>query len=214
MGVNKGKKSRQEGRETAAGLLAGIGAAAAFLLLFFGFRWNFFLCAVLAVILFVAFSLLFKPSRKIGRVEVSAVSGGEELYRKLQEAKEDLDSIGRSMGKIEDAQIRSQSQRLHETASSILSYLEKHPEKIGIARRFIDYYQDTASSLLAKYVELEGSGLKTEDAAQLGEKTGKALQALNQAFEGQFERLMRNELMDMDAELKLLEQTIKMEGPL
>ena len=214
MDKTRKKQNRQGGGETAAGFLAGIGAAAVFLFLFFGLRWNFFLCAALAVVLFAAFSLLFKPARKIGRVEISAVSGGEELYRKLQEAKEDLDSIGRSMEQIEDVQIRSQSQRLHETASSILSYLEKHPEKIGTARRFIDYYQDTASSLLAKYVELERSGLHTEDAAQLEEKTKKALQALHQAFEGQFERLMRNELMDMDAELKLLEQTMKMEGPL
>ena len=35
---------------------------------------------------------------------------------------------------------------------------------------------------------------------------------LNRAFEGQFEKLMRNELMDMEADLRLLKQTMKMEG--
>ena len=118
------------------------------------------------------------------------------------------------MEQVEDETIRAQSRQLHETAASILTYLEKHPDKIKLARRFIDYYQDTASSLLAKYVELEDSGLNTADAASLREKTGQALISLNQAFAGQFQRLMSNELMDMDAEIRLLEQTIKMEGPL
>ena len=197
-----------------ASLLAGAVAAAAFLLLFLVLGWNFFLCAVLAVALFAALTLLLRPEKKIGRIEVSSVVGGEELYQKLEEAREDLDSIGRLMEQVEDETIRAQSRQLHETAASILTYLEKHPEKIKLARRFIDYYQDTASSLLAKYVELEDSGLNTADAASLREKTGQALISLNQAFAGQFQRLMSNELMDMDAEIRLLEQTIKMEGPL
>ena len=207
-------KKKKKQAETAASLLAGIAAAAAFLLLFFVLQWNFFLCAGLSAALFIALALLIRPQKKIGQMEVSAVSGGEELYQKLEEAREDLDNIGRLMEQVEDETVRAQSRHLHETAGSILAYLEKHPNKIKLARRFIDYYQDTASSLLAKYVELEDSGLDTADAAGLKKKTGQALAALNQAFDGQFQRLMSNELMDMDAEIRVLEQTIKMEGPL
>ena len=42
--------------------------------------------------------------------------------------------------------------------------------------------------------------------------TKQALLALNRAFTGQFEKLMQNELMDMDADIRLLKQTMKAEG--
>ena len=35
---------------------------------------------------------------------------------------------------------------------------------------------------------------------------------MNRAFTGQFEKLMQNELMDMDADIRLLKQTMKAEG--
>ena len=90
--------------------------------------------------------------------------------------------------------------------------MEENPEKITEARRFIDYYQETASSLLEKYVRLQESGLGSKDAVRLKSQTRQALLTLNRAFEGQFEKLMRNELMDMEADLRLLKQTMKMEG--
>ena len=37
---------------------------------------------------------------------------------------------------------------------------------------------------------------------------------LNQVFEQQFQRLMSNELMDMDVEIQMIENMMKMEGPL
>ena len=94
------------------------------------------------------------------------------------------------------------------------AYLEKNPDKISMAGRFIDYYQDTASSLLKKYVELQNSGLGTPEAINLKENTKKAICMLNKAFEQQFQRMMRNELMDMDVEIQMIENMMKMEGPL
>ena len=69
-----------------------------------------------------------------------------------------------------------------------------------------------ASRLLDKYVKLQERGLDTEKTTELKEQTGKALLALNRAFEGQFEKLMQDEIMDMDADIRLLKQTMRMEG--
>ena len=89
---------------------------------------------------------------------------------------------------------------------------EEQPGKIMEARRYIDYYQDTASSLLEKYVKLQETGLGSGEAERLKVQTTQALLTLNRAFEGQFEKLMGNELMDMEAEIRLLKQTMEMEG--
>lgn len=153
-----------------------------FYFLFGVLRWNFLFSAVLAVLLYMALTLLLKPARKIGKVKVETLRDGEHLSEKLEEARADLKSIERSMAKIPQA------------------------------RQFIDYYQDTASQLLEKYVDLQNTGLNTEDTRRLKVQTEEAIRTLNEAFENQFQKLMSEELLDMEAELQLLRQTMKMEG--
>ena len=199
-------------KEEIRGILSGLAAAVFFLAAFLGLHWNFFVCAVLSAGLFEAVYLLSRPQRKIGKISIGELENGEELEQKLREAREDFESIRRSMKQIEDAELKAQSERLHGTAARILKYLEKHPEKINMARRFIDYYQDTASSLLGKYVELQDSSLETEEARRLKDETKGAIRTLNSAFEQQFQRLMGSEMLDMDAEIKLIEKMRKMEG--
>ena len=43
-------------------------------------------------------------------------------------------------------------------------------------------------------------------------QTRQAMETLNRAFEKQLEKLMQNELFDMEADIRLLKQTMKMEG--
>nr|WP_106790045.1 5-bromo-4-chloroindolyl phosphate hydrolysis family protein [Massilistercora timonensis] len=183
-----------------------------FYFLFGMLRWNFLFSAVLAVLLYMALTLLLKPVRKIGKVKVETLRDGEHLREKLEEARADLKSIERSMTKIRDLELKEESERLHRTAGNILKYLEENPGKIPQARQFIDYYQDTASQLLEKYVDLQNTGLNTEDTRRLKVQTEEAIRTLNEAFENQFQKLMSEELLDMEAELQLLRQTMKMEG--
>ena len=183
-----------------------------FYFLFGVLRWNFLFSAVLAVLLYMALTLLLKPVRKIGKVKVETLRDGEHLREKLEEARADLKSIERSMTKIRDLELKEESERLHRTAGNILKYLEENPGKIPQARQFIDYYQDTASQLLEKYVDLQNTDLNTEDTRRLKVQTEEAIRTLNEAFENQFQKLMSEELLDMEAELQLLRQTMKMEG--
>lgn len=203
----KHEKQREALANIGAALLAGAG----FLILLFLLKWNVFLVLFLTVGLYIGFSLLLKPRRKIGNVSIEDIADGEELHRRLNEAKEDFDSIACSMNRIHDPEVWQQADRLNRIAEGIIKHLEQHPEKIRLARQFIDYYQDTASNVLNQYVELQESNLQTEEVKRLKEKTKQSLETLNVAFEQQFQKLMRNEMLDMDAEMRLLEQTVKME---
>lgn len=66
--------------------------------------------------------------------------------------------------------------------------------------------------MLQKYIELQNTDLRTTDVMQLQGNTIKAIGTLNTAFEEQFQKLMRSEMIDMEAEIRLLEQTVKMEN--
>ncbi|MGN0245589.1 MAG: 5-bromo-4-chloroindolyl phosphate hydrolysis family protein [Lachnospiraceae bacterium] len=202
----------REVKELMVSLIAGIVAGGVFLGLLFLLKWNLLIDILLAFGIFVSISLIAKPRNRIGKICVENIINGEELHRRLEEAMEDFASIENSFKKIEDESVKEQVKSLKATAEKIIAYLEEHPEKITQARQFIDYYQETASSLLSKYVELQNSQIGTQEVLRLKENTSHALEKLNFAFEMQFQRLMKNEMLDMDAEIRLLDQTIKMES--
>lgn len=193
-------------------IISGVAAGIFFLVLLFVLRWNFMMDVILSLGMFAAMLFLLKPRERIGRIYVEGIPDGEELIKYMEEAREDFSVIESCRGKIADPEVRSEVERLNRTAGRILGFLEENPEKIRLARQFIDYYQDTASSLLQKYVKLQDTDLGTEEVQALKEETTKAVKTLNTVFEGQFQKLLRNEMMDMSAEISLLQQTAKMEN--
>lgn len=190
----------------------GVFSGILFLVFLFGLHWNLFIDMILSSGCYFGFSMVLKPQKKIGNVSMEQIAGGENLERQMMEAKKGYKSIQDSMEKIKDPSILQEAEQLNAISKELIRYLEQHPDKIVYARQFIDYYQETASKLLARYAELENTGLKTEDILKLKESTTKALHTLHKAFEQQFQKLVQNEMIDMEAEIRLLEQTVKMEN--
>lgn len=198
-------------RQNIAAIISAGAAGAVFVLLLFLLEWSVLIDIPVAVGTYAGLYLITKPRRRIGGVDIDFIENGEELEQKLLEAKEDYDSIKKSIVKIGDMQVKNEAEKLSETSAAIIEYLENNPAKIRHARQFIDYYQDTASKLLSRYIGLQDANIETEEIIQLKKDTRSALATLNKAFRGQFEKLMRGELTDMQAEIELLEQTVKME---
>lgn len=201
-----------EKKEIIASIAAGIISAGLFLLLLFAVKWNFFLSLALSAAVYAGFSLIFRPSKKIGDMDADSIEGGDEMLRRLETAKDGFLKIESSMRKISNASVRSEAEQLHSLSAKIIEYLTEHPDRIYAARQFIDYYQETAAKLLSRYGELEAAGLDTEDVNRQKADTLEALKTLNRAFSQQFEKLMSNEMTDTDAEIRLLKKTVKMEG--
>ena len=197
--------------EKLSGILPGILAGVIFLILLFLLQWNIVVALFLAIGCYVGFHFLFKPRRRIGSRDVEDIPHGEELRRMLDAAREDFDAIAHAMNQIYDQKVWQQAKRLKLLSESILQYLEEHPERIRDASGFIDYYQDMASKLLQSYVDLQKSGLDTEDVRQMRDQMERSFDTLNTAFELQFQRIMREEMVDIHAEMQALEEMVKME---
>lgn len=198
-------------RQNIAAIISAGAAGAVFIILLFLLEWSVFIDIPVAIGTYAGLYLMTKPKRRIGSIDIDFIENGEELEQKLIEAKEDYESIKKCIVKIVDTQVKDEAERLAETSAAIIEYLENNPSKIRQARQFIDYYQDTASKLLSKYIGLQDANIETEEIIKLKKDTRSALVTLNKAFSGQFEKLMRGELTDMQAEIELLEQTVKME---
>lgn len=198
-------------RQNIAAIISAAASGAVFIILLFLLEWSIFIDIPVAIGTYAGLYLMTKPKRRIGNTDIEFIENGAELEQKLLEAKEDYENINKSIARIGDLQVKGEAEKLAETSSAIIEYLEKNPLKIRQARQFIDYYQDCATKLLSKYIGLQDANIETAEIIRLKKDTRSALCTLNKAFSGQFEKLMRGELTDMQAEIQLLEETVKME---
>ncbi len=201
-----------EKKETAVGIISGIFSAGLFVTLLFDAKWNFFVSLGIAAAVYVGITLIFRPVKKIGNVETDSINGGVELLKRLETAQENSRNMERSMRRINDGEVRAEAENLHAVSEKIIGYLTENPDRIYAARQFIDYYQETAVKLLSRYAGLEATGIFTDDIVRQRADTLEALRTLNTAFAKQYEKLLSGDMTDTDAEIRLLEKTVKMEG--
>lgn len=152
------------------------------------------------------------PTRAVGRIKVDFAQFDAEKRRILQEASDHLREIDTVLRQVQSPDIRTRGRRVYETGNRIIEYVTKYPEKITIARRFFNYYLETASSILVKYLDIQKTRIQSAEISQLGERTVQALEILESAFEKQFAKLMVDEIMDIESDIRLLETTLRMEG--
>ena len=181
-------------------------------LLMSGMAWDPLMAGIVAVGTYIGLSLLTTPQKKIGNVSVSRIRGGEEMRQLLDDADEDFQTLVRSGKQIKDSSVRNEVTKLQNTAEQIIRYLEKKLERIPAARRFFTYYLDVAGKLASRYVELQNTGLQTEEVKKVMRRTAESLPELNKTFAEQYTHLMEGELMDTDVELDVLKQMREMEG--
>jgi 5-bromo-4-chloroindolyl phosphate hydrolysis protein len=154
--------------------------------------------------------MISKPVIKIGSLKLSDVKG-EEMKALMKDAYEDLETLDKTGKKIQDNSVRKLALELHQSGISIFEHLQENPDKIGLARRFINYYLDTAAGLLEKYQKLISSKVKGESVEKAKTDIVSGLTVLTRAFDQQYERLMQGEIMDITTDVKVLKQTLRSE---
>ena len=93
-----------------------------------------------------------------------------------------------------------------------MSNLEQNPNRIPLAYKFIDYYQDRAVKIVKQYQELEATQLSTDKIEDLKSRMRTTLSALDEAYKDQFEHVLNDQIISADAELKVMEQQLDAEG--
>ncbi len=207
MSIDRKPLKKRDGRILSAVLGVGV-----FTLFYFVFKIPLLFAVILALILHGTARKSLDPTRSVGRVKVDFAQFDAEKRRILQEASAHLRDIDSVLRQVQSPDIRTRGRRVYETGNRIIEYVTKYPEKISIARRFFNYYLETASSILVKYLDIQKTRIQSVEIRQLGDRTAQALEILETAFEKQFSKLMVDEIMDIESDIHLLETTLKMEG--
>lgn len=114
--------------------------------------------------------------------------------------------------RIQKKEIKEQVERICSTADAIFEDFKQDPADVKVARKFLSYYLDTTESILKKYVKLSNKNMETEDVKEALERVENVLDKIESTFKKQLEKLLENDVLNLDVEISLLEKTMKSEG--
>ncbi|MDR0670350.1 MAG: 5-bromo-4-chloroindolyl phosphate hydrolysis family protein [Treponema sp.] len=174
-------------------------------------HWTLGVAVLLSLGCYVSLSFLFIPVSRIGGVNIEHLKNSAEIMTLLEEGEKDLASIKKIAGASKDNRVKAQALDLYQEGEKITGYIKKNPAKAVMARRFFHYYLDKANDILTKYHNLISAGIETERLESLTEKTLSAMKSIVRGMTLQFSRLISSEVIDIEADVKLLESTLKME---
>lgn len=134
------------------------------------------------------------------------------LQENFDKATADFNYLEKAREEISDRELSAQLTRMQRVAKKLLAHLEKNPDRIPLAYKFIDYYQDRAVKIVRQYKELEETELSTDRVRDLKARMKMTLSALDDAYADQFEHVLNDQIISADAELKVMEQQLDAEG--
>ncbi|MEM7707855.1 MAG: 5-bromo-4-chloroindolyl phosphate hydrolysis family protein [Pseudomonadota bacterium] len=123
-------------------------------------------------------------------------------------AEQKILAIEQANSEIQCAELTQRLDRITDKARGVLDVLEKQPAQLGSARRFLSNYLEGAERVARGFARTHP---QAGDQA-LEEKFRSVLETIEGAFDQQRERLLEDEMMDLDVQIEVLKTQIEREG--
>lgn len=120
-----------------------------------------------------------------------------------------LRAIRAANDRIPDPVFSEKLDRMELVAGKIFREVEAHPEKQKQASTFFNYYLPTTLKLLGTYTEFEEAGIEGENLRQAKARIESIMDNLLENFEKQLDELYRSEAMDVDADIRVMENMLE-----
>ncbi|MCC8023478.1 MAG: 5-bromo-4-chloroindolyl phosphate hydrolysis family protein [Clostridiales bacterium] len=108
--------------------------------------------------------------------------------------------------------ISASIRRMEEYTDKIFRYVAKYPEKRPQVDKFMKYYLPTAVNLLRRYQELEEHRVDSVRISGQMQSISDTISKLADTFGKQLESLLMDDEMDINAEMKVLEDMLEADG--
>ena len=113
---------------------------------------------------------------------------------------------------IEDPTLSRQIDHIEATTGKIFAYVMAHPDQKSQIRRFLNYYLPTTLKLLNAYDRLDEAGISGVNIDGAKGKISEVMAAIVSAFDRQLDALYQGEVMDINAEIKVLQSLLTGDG--
>jgi len=157
--------------------------------------------AALSVGAYFGGSALF-PGRD---VEQMITTGDAAVDREIEVARQRLENLRKANEAIPDPQISKELDRMYASGQQIFNELSRNPKKVALVRRFMSYYLPTSEKLMEQYQILMNASTKGENITSAMKTIESSLGLAANAFEKCADNLYRDDEMDIDAEIKVMQ---------
>ena len=157
--------------------------------------------AVLSVAVYFVGTKLF-PGRE---VEQQITTGDAAVDREIAAARERLENLRKANEAIPDPEISKNLDRMYASGQQIFKELGRDPRKVALVRRFMNYYLPTSEKLMEQYQVLMNANTKGENIQSAMTTIEKSLGLAADAFDKCADNLYRDDEMDIDAEIKVMQ---------
>lgn len=213
------EEAEQEGRTLALSpmpwRLFGAGAAglAAFAASFGPAHDNIAMALLFGVLTGVACIMTYGLDPRTDRAAIEAAAKragikGKDMLGVLDEAHRKVRGIEEAAAGLRSRELRGRLERICAQARTILSQLERDPKDLSRARRFLVTYLDGTRDVVGKYARAQNDLADTPLALNFRQ----VLTTVEQVFAEQEEVLRKNDRLDLEVQIEVLETQLKREG--
>lgn len=135
-----------------------------------------------------------------------------EIAELRQERDRAVGEMRRLNDSIEDPVLSQQIDHIEATTGKIFQYVMAHPDRKGQIRRFLNYYLPTTLKLLNAYDRLDEAGISGINIDGAKGRISEVMKAIVDGFDRQLDALYQGEVMDINAEIKVLQSLLTGDG--
>jgi len=175
------------------------------------YEWLYMLVTAGISVAVYLFAGVFFPGREVEQFDPVA-TGNAEIDKQIREGQATLKKIVEANKAIEDEEISACLDRMAVSGEKVFEALRETPGKATQVHTFMRYYLPTAEKLLGQYQTLMSTASQGENVQEAidGIKEGVSLIAV--AFEKQLDSLYKNENLDIQTDIDVLETMLKKDG--
>ena len=139
-------------------------------------------------------------------------TGNAELDAILKQGTEAVEKIQQLNDEIPDFKLSAQIKQIEILTEKIFAYVKEHPQDVRQIRQFLNYYLPTTIKLLEQYVVLQNQGMRMGNIDEGMKKIEEMLDKIIVAFQRQLDSLFESSVVDITADIQVMEQMMASEG--
>lgn len=133
------------------------------------------------------------------------------IEKTIKQGAKKIRAMQKHAEKIDKESVRATITRICSLADSIFKDFKSDPKDMKAARQFLNYYLDSTLKITGQYANLSRKNTGAENSETL-KKAEEVLGTIEKGFEKQLSKLYDDDFIDLDAEISVLDKTMKMEG--
>ena len=132
----------------------------------------------------------------------------EELIDLLDEAEDRIEAIERAGKSIKNTEFRDRLRRITQEARKITAAIEDDPTDARRARKLLKVYLDGAQQVTEGYARMHAA----EDTEQLEDNFRRVLTTIETVIAEQQQKLLENNVSELDVQIEVLQMQLEKEG--